>query len=499
MNLNLFKIQSHFNQNNLKRNPNQIPNQNLQENQNENTNFLIQEQAQEPEILEEISEEEILEENQSNFFNQNKEKQNLIKTFKINILNFNFNFSFFLFGLFNNVLYVIILSAALDLVPSNIPTGIILLADITPSFLVKIGWPYFIEGPTRYSKRVIGCSTLSFLGIMVIVIFSSVPIRLFGISLASFSSGLGEMTFLQLSTHYPQQQGVSWFASGTGAAGIIGAGLWWLLRHLGVQLGLGISSLMPICLSLAYFFLLPQPDQLLSSLGDGSSYTILPESDQSSRLTRLPSMIAKSDLTFMKKLDLTKPLLLPYILPLFAVYFAEYTINTGIAPTLLYPIPRPDSHPVFSHAFKSIKDYYPFWQLTYQTFVFISRSSMAIFRLPPLPKALIPLPSIIQVFLFLIILLESSSQILVKLFSSNWIYTILFILISLEGICGGTAYVGAYYWLGQEEGQKEFQIACVGFADTLGILVASLFSSWLEPKLCGIQVSHGQLLCRQVE
>jgi hypothetical protein len=32
------------------------------------------------------------------------------------------------------------------------------------------------------------------------------------------------------------------WSSGTGAAGIVGAGLWWLLRGLGVKAGLGISS-----------------------------------------------------------------------------------------------------------------------------------------------------------------------------------------------------------------------------------------------------------------
>lgn len=33
-----------------------------------------------------------------------------------------------------------------------------------------------------------------------------------------------------------------YFASGTGAAGIVGAGLWWLLRGLGVRVGVGLSS-----------------------------------------------------------------------------------------------------------------------------------------------------------------------------------------------------------------------------------------------------------------
>lgn len=70
--------------------------------------------------------------------------------------------------------------------------------------------------------------------------------RLFGIALASFSSGLGEMTFLQRTTCYHNDEysklAVGWFSSGTGAAGLVGAGLWWELRGLGVKTGISLSS-----------------------------------------------------------------------------------------------------------------------------------------------------------------------------------------------------------------------------------------------------------------
>lgn len=70
--------------------------------------------------------------------------------------------------------------------------------------------------------------------------------RLFGISLASLSSGLGELTFLQLTTTLPTRSSsrtaLGAWSSGTGFAGIAGAGIWWLLRGLGVKGGLGISS-----------------------------------------------------------------------------------------------------------------------------------------------------------------------------------------------------------------------------------------------------------------
>lgn len=51
-------------------------------------------------------------------------------------------------------------------------------------------------------------------------------------------------------------------------------------------------------------------------------YAIVPEVDQP---TALP--VKAPELTFAEKLELAKPLLLPYMLPLFAVYFAEYTVH----------------------------------------------------------------------------------------------------------------------------------------------------------------------------
>lgn len=149
----------------------------------------------------------------------------------------------------NNVLYVIVLSAALDLVPATVPKGVVLLFNIFPSLVVKLGWPYLATGPPAYPKRVLSCTALSFFGMVVVALSGSLFPRLMGIALASWSSGLGEMTYLQLSTSYGSDAlgtlAVGWFASGTGGAGIVGAGLWWLLRGVGVPAGLGMSSVRP--------------------------------------------------------------------------------------------------------------------------------------------------------------------------------------------------------------------------------------------------------------
>ena len=72
-----------------------------------------------------------------------------------------------IFWLVFAVLYVIILSAALDLVPPSTPKGIIAFCNIAPALVAKVGWPYFLKGRIQYTKRLIGCCVLSFLGMIV--------------------------------------------------------------------------------------------------------------------------------------------------------------------------------------------------------------------------------------------------------------------------------------------------------------------------------------------
>ncbi|KAF7366479.1 Protein BTN [Mycena sanguinolenta] len=435
--------------------------------------------------------------------------------------------SFFLFGLINNVLYVIILSAALDLVPPSTPKGIIAFCNIAPALVAKVGWPYVLKGKIRYEKRLVGCCLLSASGMLIVAFFDSLFMRLLGISIASFSSGLGELTFLQLSTTYapPSVAGhsVGYFASGTGAAGLVGAFLWWEVRGLGVRIGVGLSSVMPLIIPLSYYFLLPRPEAFLGYEDNSTSgvtanmpYTPLATTDRELAGEEEGSVGPRPkhtvSLSASDKWHLVRPMLVRYMLPLFCVYMFEYTINQGIAPTLLYPVPSPEQHSFLSKIIHSVRDYYPLWQLVYQTTVFLSRSSISI-GIPPLPAKLLPLPAILQAVILLTLAFESA----VGIFPSGpgagdweaWSVTVVFLLISLEGICGGSAYVNVFYRINQEapspdtahdieraRQEREFKIGSVGFADSSGILFASILAVPTEVSLCRQQVSRGKLLCK---
>ncbi|KAG9093909.1 G1/S-specific cyclin cln3 [Ceratobasidium sp. UAMH 11750] len=91
---------------------------------------------------------------------------------------------------------------------------------------------------------------------------------------------------------------------------------------------------------------------------------------------------------------------------------------------------------------------------------------------------------------------------------------ILMLLIAAEGICGGLAYVNVFYRVGQESvgvfdqddmasreksrQEQEFRIGSIGFADSSGILLASLIAMPTEVGLCHAQVQRGKLLCKDL-
>lgn len=162
-------------------------------------------------------------------------------------------------GLINNVLYVIILSAALDLVGPSVPKGVVLLADIIPSFLVKLCAPYFIH-VVPYPIRTILMAAISTTGMLLIALTppNTIGTKMSGVALASFSSGFGELSFLSL-THYYGQFSLAAWGSGTGGAGLIGAGAYVFLTSVGfgVRNTLLVSSLLPIILLFNFFVVLP--------------------------------------------------------------------------------------------------------------------------------------------------------------------------------------------------------------------------------------------------
>lgn len=181
---------------------------------------------------------------------------------------------------------MIILSAALDLVGPEIPKGVVLLADVVPSFVTKLVAPYFIH-LVPYSIRVCIFVALSVWGMLMIALTppytdsSTIASKLSGVILASLSSGGGELSFLGL-THYYGPFSLAAWGSGTGAAGLIGAGMYALATTtfgLSVRGTLLFSACLPAVMLVSFFLILPL-GPLRQSSRSRTEYEPVPESDE---------------------------------------------------------------------------------------------------------------------------------------------------------------------------------------------------------------------------
>ncbi|XP_007948380.1 battenin [Orycteropus afer afer] len=395
---------------------------------------------------------------------------------------------FWLLGLCNNFSYVVMLSAAHDilrhqrapgnqshvdpgptLVPHNgssrfdcntVSTAAVLLADILPTLLIKLLAPFGLH-LLPYSPRVV-VSGVCAAGSFLLVAFShSVAISLGGVVLASISSGLGEITFLSLTSFYPRAV-ISWWSSGTGGAGLLGA-----LSYLGLtQAGLSpqhtlLSMLgIPALLLASYFLLLTSPAS--QDPGEEEEAETAARQPLMSTEAQEPKPDSSSSLSLQERWTVFKGLL-PHIIPLVLVYFAEYFINQGLFELIFF---RDMS---LSHA-----EQYRWYQMLYQAGVFASRSSLRCFRIRQT---------------WILALLQCLN--LGFLMAEMWfgflpsIYLV-FLIILYEGLLGGAAYVNTFHNIALETSDKhrEFAMTAACISDTLGISLSGALALPLHDFLC---------------
>ncbi|KAK4102433.1 batten's disease protein Cln3 [Parathielavia hyrcaniae] len=437
--------------------------------------------------------------------------------------------AFWLFGLINNILYVILLSAAQDLVGTAVPKGVVLLADVLPSFFTKLAAPYFIHR-VPYPLRIAVFVGLSCAG-MLTVAFSpalasgggaggeggggGVAVKLFGIVLASLSSGGGELSFLGL-THYYGHVSLAAWGSGTGGAGLIGAGLYVLLTGwvgLGVRGTLLVGAVMPGVMVFAFWAVLPRERLKGGSKagyepleggggdvggpggeeeGEDEGFEDVPTGMASSGLLAPGPAVAATAYThhghqqggkmsFWGNVRRARALFFPYMLPLLLVYVAEYTINQGVAPTLLFPLEQ--------SPFSEFREFYPFYGFLYQLGVFISRSSTPFLRIHHLY-----VPSFLQVANLVLLTLHALLNFIPSVY-------VIFAVVFWEGLLGGAVYVNTFAEIMEKvpARDREFSLGATSVSDSGGICIAGFLGMAMEVWLCRWQVSQGRDYCRRIE
>ena len=404
---------------------------------------------------------------------------------------------------------MIILTAALDLVGPSIPKGTVLLASIIPGLATKVVVPYFIH-LVPYSLRIVIFATLSTCGMLAVALSpptanaQSITAKIAGVVLANISCGAGEVNFLSL-THFYRDFSLAAWGSGTGGAGLIGAGAYALATtELGVSVRATLlaSALLPVIMLLSFFTLLPRGPlktarrkeivyQGLAHAGDDETDETREtaglldqptenESTASAYTQRSQNWFQRASSDLCAKLTRARSLVIPYMVPLFLVYVAEYTINQGVSPTLLFPLNE--------SPFKHYRAFYPTYGALYQLGVFISRSSLALFRIRTLYT-----PTFLQILNLALLTAHA-------LFPFMPTVYVVFVIVLWEGLLGGLVYVSTYAAVREEipEDDREFSLGAVTVSDSAGICLAGFLGVAMESGLCSWQVQHGRDWCRQL-
>ena len=151
---------------------------------------------------------------------------------------------------------------------------------------MKLCAPYFIQA-IPYSARIILFAALSTIGMLLIALTpaytdgGNISTKMAGIVLASLSSGGGELSFLGL-THFYGPFSLAAWGSGTGAAGLVGAGAYAVATtafRMSVKTTLFASSFLPIIMLLSFFLILP-PKNLRKSIRTGYRSEEAPDHSQ---------------------------------------------------------------------------------------------------------------------------------------------------------------------------------------------------------------------------
>ena len=423
---------------------------------------------------------------------------------------------FWIIGIVNNYTYVVILSAAYDLlddstIPSNstmpsnstnlmcydaasgrecnaVSTGVILLANIIPTLIVKTTLSWCLDY-ISYHIRVAVCIISNLASLLILATSYQIGLILLGVVFASIEAGLGEVTFLSLTAMYSKSEVAAW-SSGTGAAGIAGSLSYLILTFfLSPRTAIFLMVVVPFIMGIAFwgFLFIPQLTLLKKKLPQiyrrkelertvSEEHLIKDDEDYDPDKGEDGLARPSEDISFVNqkktwKENITQFLvrtlfirkLLRYMCPLFLVYVFEYMINQGLFELLYY-----------KNACIDQNMQYRVYQFLYQFGVFVSRSSVIFFRIKYLW-----LMSFLQAAIFVLFYLEAEFMFIPFIL-------ITFCVILFEGLLGGATYANAFYRVRNEIESKrvEFSMGVVSIADSFGITLAAFLSIAIHNSIC---------------
>nr|CDJ95123.1 Batten's disease protein Cln3 domain containing protein [Haemonchus contortus] len=371
---------------------------------------------------------------------------------------------------------------------TTISTGAVLLADNLPTLFVKLTFPFFMHRIPFVFRHVLIC-LLQATSYFVVAFSQNIPMSLAGVCFASLGSGIGEISYLALASHYPALAIAAW-SSGTGGAGLIGSFSYAFLTertmgNLQPKDALLIQLFIPVVFALAYFFILVTPDDVytpglhpktwivprqatLEVKEELKNFNIGEENSSKSSVTEHSSLrVPQRHLTFKEKIAYILPLL-HLMIPLALVYVGEYLINQGVTQLIIFNC---------SEGFHlTLNAQYRWYQVLYQLGVFISRSSVRLFELPTWSLFLLP---VLQASNFVFFLFEA-----IYWFTPH--IAIIFGLIIFEGLLGGAAYVNTFNKIHKmvPPDIREYSLSVASVGDSMGVNFAGFMSIPLHNFVC---------------
>ncbi|XP_055587047.1 battenin-like [Uranotaenia lowii] len=397
--------------------------------------------------------------------------------------------AYWILGLCNNYGYVVMLTAAHDILrdlddhetgrsvsisgltdfdsegpferrPCNkISTGAILLADVLPGLTIKLIASFF---PLWKHARVFLAVLLAAAGFLLVALATVDWMIFLGVMCTSFSSGLGEATFLAYASYFHRYV-ISTWSSGTGGAGIIGSISYTGLRALKLSPKTTVLTMLvvPAVEAAAFWLLLRHKDTNLPSMSNRA------ENDDGNKVDR--DLIPENERPLENWRQKVRyiPSLFFYMIPLLLVYIFEYFINQGLFEFIYFPGIWLD------HA-----EQYRVYQVLYQVGVFISRSSVNIVQFK-------------HVWIMAVLQLVN-----VVIFTFEAIHTymptiwIVFVLILWEGLLGGGGYVNTFYRMQQEipVARREYAMMVTSVSDSLGVALAGVVAIPSHNVICDLPV-----------
>jgi battenin len=304
----------------------------------------------------------------------------------------------------NNAGYIIMLAGAKNIDPSKV--GLVYVCNIVPSFTVKLTGPYWFHYVSYKRRMDIAALSmaLSFILVAIGKTSDNEPLELLGIIIGSAQSGFGEASFLALTSFYDSRIALTAWSSGTGFAGPVGY-FWVVLFN--IWLGLDFSTtlyfalILPVIYWVAYNHVLTVPSierdeldalpSLLDNKNDKKNDKINDNNDKNISIDNVLVNDAAVSMTISERFHATLKLW-PFMLPLFIVYFAEYTIQSGIWSAYGFPITDKNARDSF----------YVYSNWLYQFGVLVSRSSGTIYKANMFEFWLMPACQVVILVFFLL-------------------------------------------------------------------------------------------------